>query len=137
MFPLRFGITSVFATLMSMTRSLLNSAKYRQVPGQCMEAFIEYASINEDFFAIMPLDFDDGPSAEGAICIFHFRRSVGGAMEGVLRERDQKNKELETEPADFVQDLELFAEMAQLMREPCLQPAKLTHRGEHGRVDCA
>jgi hypothetical protein len=71
MSPLRFGITSVFATLMS--------------------------SINEDFFAIMPLDFDDEPGDEGAIRTF---------------------KEPKTGPADFVQDLELFAEMARLIREP-------------------
>jgi hypothetical protein len=72
MSPLRFGITSVFAALMSMTGSLANSAKYRQVPGQCMEAFVEYASINKNFFAIMPLDFDDEPGDEGAIRTFHF-----------------------------------------------------------------
>ena len=38
----------------------------------------------------MPLDFDDEPGDEGAIRTFHFRRSVRGAMEGVLRERDHK-----------------------------------------------
>ena len=73
MSPLRFGITSVFAALMSNDwKFLANSAKYRQVPGQCMEAFVEYASINKDFFAIMPLDFDDEPGDEGAIRTFHF-----------------------------------------------------------------
>ena len=51
---------------------LANSAKYRQVPGQCMQAFVEYASINKDFFAVMPLDFDDEPGDEGAIRTFHF-----------------------------------------------------------------
>jgi hypothetical protein len=29
-------------------------------------------SINKDFFAIMPLDFDDEPGDEGAIRTFHF-----------------------------------------------------------------
>jgi hypothetical protein len=38
----------------------------------------------------MPLDFDDEPGDEGAIRTFHIRRSVRGAMEGVLRERDHK-----------------------------------------------
>jgi len=37
-----------------------------------MQAFVEYASINKDFFAIMPLDFDDEPGDEGAIRTFHF-----------------------------------------------------------------
>jgi hypothetical protein len=73
MSPLRFGITSVFAALMSMTGSLANSAKYRQVPGQCMQAFVEYASINKDFFAIMPLDFDDEPGDEVRFAPFTFR----------------------------------------------------------------
>ena len=49
---------------------------------------------------------------------FHFRRSVRVVQWKAFYESMTTNKEPKTGPADFAQDLELFAEMARLMREP-------------------